>query len=120
VTLARTVALTSLSAAPSPPVPRAANAAEGVRDRMGVLLRCTGEEDPPKARAIVKSRGIERIQGSRLPDRFYTPEGAREFAGLLKATGIRPEAVVVVFDGESYADQEARARDFIEKSLAPR
>ena len=80
---------------------------ESVRDRIGVFLRCTGQEDPHKALLAVKSLGLERVQLSRLPDRFYTPEGAREVAGLLKETGVRADAVVVVFEGESYKDQEA-------------
>jgi sugar phosphate isomerase/epimerase len=58
----------------------------------------------------VKSLGLERVQVSRLPDRFYTPEGAHEFADLLKETGVRADAVVVVFDGESYKDQESVMR----------
>ena len=76
-------------------------------ERIGVFLRCTGEEEPRKALAAVKSLGLDRIQVSRLPDRYYTPEGAREFAGLLKAAEVRSESVVVVFDGESYKDQES-------------
>jgi sugar phosphate isomerase/epimerase len=58
----------------------------------------------------VKSLGLQRVQVSRLPDRFYTPEGAREFAELLKATGVRADAVVVVFEGERYKDQESVMR----------
>ncbi len=58
----------------------------------------------------MKSLGLDRVQVSRLPDRFYTPEGASEFAGLLKATGVRADAVVVVFEGESYKDQESVMR----------
>jgi sugar phosphate isomerase/epimerase len=81
--------------------------AESLRDRIGVFLRCTGQEDPQKALLAVKSLGLQRVQISRLPDRFYTPEGAREMAGLLKGTGIRADAVVVVFAGESYRDQAA-------------
>lgn len=88
----------------------AAPSRDGLRDRVGVFLRCTGEEDPRKALVAVKSLGLERVQVSRLPDRFYTPEGARELAGLLKETGIRADAVVVVFEGESYKDQEAVMR----------
>jgi sugar phosphate isomerase/epimerase len=79
-------------------------------ERIGVFLRCTGEEEPRKALAAVKSLGLDRIQVSRLPDRYYTPEGAKEFAGLLKAVGVRSESVVVVFEGESYKDQESVVR----------
>jgi sugar phosphate isomerase/epimerase len=83
---------------------------QSLRGRIGVFLRCTGHEDPRKALLAVKSLGLERVQVSRLPDRFYAPEGAREFAGLLKETGLRADAVVVVFEGESYKDQEAVMR----------
>jgi sugar phosphate isomerase/epimerase len=58
----------------------------------------------------VKSLGLDTIQVSRLPDRFYSPEGANEFAGLLRKTGIRADAVVAVFAGESYADRDAVVR----------
>jgi len=85
-------------------------ASSSLRDRIGVFLRCTGEEDPHKALPIVRSLELSRIQVSRLPDRYYTPEGAREFAGLLKENAIRSDAVVVVFDGESYKDQASVLR----------
>ncbi len=83
---------------------------ESLRNRVGVFLRCTGQEDPRKALEAVKSLGLERVQVSRLPDRFYTPEGAREFAGLLKATSLSADAVVAVFEGESYKDQDSVMR----------
>ena len=79
-------------------------------ERIGVFLRCTGEEDPRKALAAVKALGLDRVQVSRLADRYYTAEGAREFAGLLAEAGIRSDAVVVVFGGESYEDQESVLR----------
>jgi sugar phosphate isomerase/epimerase len=82
----------------------------GLRDRVGVFLRCTGQDDPRQALLAVKSLGLDRVQVSRLPDRFYTPEGARELAGLLKEAGVRADAVVVVFEGESYRDQESVMR----------
>jgi sugar phosphate isomerase/epimerase len=81
-----------------------------LRHRVGVFLRCTGQEDPRKALDAVKSLGLERVQVSRLPDRFYTPDGAREVARLLKETGLVADAVVVVFDGESYADRDSVLR----------
>jgi sugar phosphate isomerase/epimerase len=83
---------------------------ESLRRRVGVFLRCTGQEDPRKALMAVKSLGLQQVQVSRLPNRSYTPEGAREFAGLLKETGLSADAVVVVFDGESYADQDSVLR----------
>jgi len=88
----------------------AAPPGQDLRHRVGVFLRCTGQDDPRKALEAVKSLGLGRVQVSRLPDRFYTPEGAREFEGLLKETGLVADAVVVVFDGESYADQDAVLR----------
>jgi L-ribulose-5-phosphate 3-epimerase len=91
-------------------VDAATTAAPTLRQRVGVFLRCTGEEDPRKALVAVKSLGLQQVQVSRLPDRFYTPEGAHEFASLLKETGVVADAVVVVFDGESYADQDAVMR----------
>jgi sugar phosphate isomerase/epimerase len=77
---------------------------------VGVFLRCTGEENPLRALAAVKALGLNTIQVSRLPDRFYTPDGAREFAGMLKTAGIRADSVVVVFDGESYTDRDSVVR----------
>ena len=79
-------------------------------ERIGVFLRCTGEEEPRKALAAVTSLGLSRVQVSRLADRYYTPEGAQELAASLAEAGIRSDAVVVVFDGESYRDQEAVLR----------
>ena len=78
-----------------------------VVNQIGVFLRCTGRDDPREALAAVRAVGLDMIQVSRLPDRFYTPEGAREFAGLMKKSGIRASSVVVVFDGESYRDRDA-------------
>jgi sugar phosphate isomerase/epimerase len=83
---------------------------QNLRKRVGVFLRCTGQEDPRKALEAVRSLGLERVQVSRLPDRFYPPEGAREFASLLKETGVRADAVAVVFEGESYKDRESVMR----------
>ena len=77
---------------------------------VGVFLRCTGEENPLRALAAVKALGLNTIQVSRLPDRFYTPEGAKEFAGMLKTAGIRADSVVAVFDGESYKDRDTVVR----------
>lgn len=77
------------------------------RLQVGVFLRCTGHDDPAKAMKAVKALGIDLINVSKLPDRFYTPEGAREFVGLLKQTKVRAGSVVIVFDGESYKDREA-------------
>ncbi len=96
-----TLLLVLAAGAPSADVPR---------ERIGVFLRCTGEEDPRKALAAVKSLGLDRVQVSRLPDRFYTAEGAIEFATLLKEAAVRADAVVVVFEGESYKDQETVKR----------
>ena len=55
----------------------------------------------------VKALGLDMIQVSKLPERYYTPEGAREFVAAMRETGIHASAVVVVFDGESYRDQDA-------------
>ncbi len=78
--------------------------------RVGVFLRCTGQADPLPALQAVKSLGLDTIQVSKLPDRFYTPEGAAEFAGMLRGTGIRADSVVAVFAGESYADRDTVVR----------
>jgi L-ribulose-5-phosphate 3-epimerase len=75
--------------------------------QVGVFLRCTGQDDPGKALEAVKSLGLGLIQVSKLPDRFYTPEGASEFAGMMKRSGTSAGSVVVVFDGESYKDRES-------------
>ena len=77
---------------------------------LGVFLRCTGQDDPLRALQAVKSLGFDTIQVSKLPDRFYTPEGAGEFAGMLRHTGIRADSVVAVFAGESYADRDTVVR----------
>ncbi len=77
---------------------------------IGIFLRCTGENDPLRALQAVKSMGLNTIQVSRLPDRFYSTEGAREFAGMLRDMGIRADSVVVVFDGESYRDRDTVVR----------
>lgn len=90
--------------------PLAADAPGKADNPIGIFLRCTGEEDPLRALQAVKSMGLDTVQVSRLPDRFYTPEGAREFAKMLGDTGIRADSVVVVFDGESYNDREAVVR----------
>ena len=76
-------------------------------NQVGIFLRCTGKTDPREALEAVKSLGLNMVQISKLPDRFYTPEGAQEFRGLLRQTGVHASAVVVVFDGESYKDQDA-------------
>ncbi len=55
----------------------------------------------------VTGLGLDMIQVSKLPERYYTPAGAREFGALMKETGVHASAVVVVFEGESYKDQEA-------------
>ena len=77
---------------------------------VGVFLRSTGHEDPAQALDVVKALGLKVIQVGRLPDRFYTPRGAREFAGLMKEAGVRAASVVIVFDGESYRDRDAVER----------
>lgn len=87
-----------------------APAAAAVANPVGVFLRCTGHDDPLRALQAVKSLGFDTVQVSRLPDRFYTPEGATEFAAMLRATDIRAVAVVAVFAGESYADRETVVR----------
>jgi L-ribulose-5-phosphate 3-epimerase len=74
---------------------------------IGVFLRSTGHEDPAKALEAVKSLGLHLIQVGRLPDRFYTPEGAKEFAGMMVRAGVRAASVVIVFEGESYKNREA-------------
>jgi L-ribulose-5-phosphate 3-epimerase len=76
----------------------------------GVFLRCTGQSDPLLALKAVKALGFETVQVSKLPDRFYTPDGAAEFAGMLRDTGIRADSVVAVFAGESYADRDTVVR----------
>jgi L-ribulose-5-phosphate 3-epimerase len=80
------------------------------RNPVGVFLRCTGQEDPLRALQAVKSLGLDTIQVSRLPDRYYSPEGAREFSELLRRTGTRADSVVAVFAGESYADRDTVVR----------
>jgi sugar phosphate isomerase/epimerase len=77
---------------------------------IGVFLRCTGHDDPLQALKAVQSLGLDRVQVSRLPARFYTPDGAAEFNAMLRETGIRADAVVAVFAGERYTDRETVLR----------
>lgn len=84
-------------------------ALEKVRN-LGVFLRSTGQEDPGRALEAVRALGLDLVQVSRLPDRYYTPDGAKEFAEMLKQAEIRAGSVVVVFEGESYKDREAVER----------
>jgi sugar phosphate isomerase/epimerase len=88
----------------------AARGGAGAANPLGVFLRCTGQNDPLPALQAVKSLGLDTIQVSKLPDRFYSPEGAVEFAGMLRSTGIRADSVVAVFAGESYADRDTVVR----------
>lgn len=81
--------LTGASAVPSAP-------------DIGVFLRCTGKSDPREGLEAVRLLGLRMVQISKLPDRFYTPEGAKEIAGMLKEAGIRATSVVAVYDGERY------------------
>ena len=87
-----------------------AQAGDKPGSRVGVFLRCTGLDDPLLAMQAVKALGLDTVQVSKLPDRYYTPEGAAEFAGLLRATGIRADSVVAVFAGENYADRDTVVR----------
>lgn len=90
--------------------PTQAQPARGHRNPVGVFLRCTGQDDPMRALEAVKALGLDTVQVSKLPDRYYTPEGTREFAGLLRTTGIRADSVVAVFAGESYKDRDTVVR----------
>lgn len=70
-------------------------------DAVGVFLRCTGQDDPLRALQAVKSLGFDTVQVSRLPDRFYTPEGARELRvpasiGLVIASRYRNRSAAIV------------------------
>ena len=117
--------MAALAAAAGEAVPARRTQEQAMRDRIGVFLRSTGREDPAEALAAVKTLGIGLIQISRLPDRFYTPDGVREFEGMMKAAGVRAASVVVVFDGESYRDLHAvettvgfRPADLLDARLA--
>jgi L-ribulose-5-phosphate 3-epimerase len=78
-----------------------------MRDQIGVFLRSTGRDDPIDALAAVKAVGLDLIQISRLPERYYTPDGTQEFDRMMKAASVRAASVVIVFDGESYRDLDA-------------
>jgi L-ribulose-5-phosphate 3-epimerase len=117
--------MAALAAGAGEAVPARRTQEQAMRDRIGVFLRSTGHEDPAEALAAVKTLGIGLIQISRLPERFYTPDGAREFEGMMKAAGVRAASVVVVFDGESYRDLHAvettvgfRPADLLDARLA--
>jgi len=106
-TLVRTMTLAAAALMAAQITLARAQTAGKTRNPVGVFLRCTGQDDPLKGLQAVKSLGLDTIQVSRLPDRYYTPEGAREFSELLRTTGMRADSVVVVFAGESYKDREA-------------
>ena len=78
-----------------------------MRGQIGVFLRSTGHEDPAAALKAARALGFDVIQVSRLPERFYSPDGAREFSRMMQEAGIRPASVVIVFGGESYKDLDA-------------
>ena len=48
-----------------------------MRNQIRVFLRSTGHDEPAEALAAVKSLGLDLVQISKLPDRFYTPEGTQ-------------------------------------------
>jgi sugar phosphate isomerase/epimerase len=75
--------------------------------QLGIFLASTGRADPREAMQAVRALGLDMIQVSKLPEHYYTPDGAEEFGALMKETGIHASAVVVVFAGESYKDQDA-------------
>ncbi len=104
------LALALFGHVPAVAAQRAAPPARKGGNPIGVFLRCTGSEDPLTAMKAVKSLGLDHIQVSRLPDRFYTPEGAKEFTATLKANGIHADSVVAVFAGESYRDRDTVLR----------
>ena len=109
-TLARAWVCTATIALVAMGSPVDAQPAAKTGNPVGVFLRCTGQDDPLLALRAVKTLGLDTVQVSRLPDRFYTPEGAAEFAGMLRSTGIRADSVVAVFAGESYADRDTVVR----------
>jgi L-ribulose-5-phosphate 3-epimerase len=103
----------------------AQNDSSQMRKHIGVFLRSTGHTDPAEALAAAKSLGVDVIQISKLPDRFYSPEGAQEFDRLMKTAGLSAASVVVVFDGESYQNLDAveatvgfRPADLLDARLA--
>jgi L-ribulose-5-phosphate 3-epimerase len=108
--LARQLAAIAAIALLAQGTPLAAQPSRAGGNPVGVFLRCTGQDDPLRALQAVKSLGLDMVQVSKLPDRFYSPEGAREFSALLRATGIRADSVVAVFAGESYADRDTVVR----------
>lgn len=78
---------------------------------IGVFLRCLGIADVREALPAVRQEvGVDLIQVSKLPDAYYSPEGAREFARLMAEAGVRADSVVIVHEGESYADLETVRR----------
>jgi len=76
-------------------------------DRIGVFLACLGVSDVAEALALVRKRlSLRVIQVSKLPDHYYSPQGARQLSGLLADAGISADSVVIVHEGESYADMK--------------
>jgi L-ribulose-5-phosphate 3-epimerase len=102
-----TLCLAALAPAIGQPQPPAAGAHKISASQLGIFLYSTGQNEPREALEVVKAVGLHMIQVGKLPERFYTPEGAREFAGLMHDAGVHAAAVVVVFPGESYKDQDA-------------
>jgi len=79
-------------------------------DQVGVFLRSTSAKDPVDVSAgldLVQSLGLHMVQLSRLPERYYTKQGIYDLLRMMRMRDIHASSVVVVFDGESYKDQQA-------------
>jgi sugar phosphate isomerase/epimerase len=74
---------------------------------VGAFLNTTRIADPAAACAAVRDLGFRVIQFGKLPERYYTPEGAETLRGILDRNGLTAASLCVVFDGERYDSVES-------------
>lgn len=74
------------------------------------FLPGTRELDVARACAAVRDLGFRTVQLGKLPDQYYAPDGVGRLADVLRRHDLRPCALTMVYDGESYADLDAVRR----------
>ena len=77
---------------------------------VGLFLTTTGITDPERACATARELGFRLVQLGKLPDTYYSPEGARLLDGILLRNELECVALCMVYDGESYSDLDAVRR----------
>src|SRR5688500_8249201 len=74
---------------------------------VGLFLNTTGISDTERACAAVRELGFRMIQFGKLADHYYSPQGTRQLTTMLQELELRPVALCIVHDGESYSDLES-------------